>query len=341
MTIGHATGNLTSMRNLPVCAEDSLCVVDGLTGSRAATSAMLINGEMLGAMTMPATAEAGAFDAAGATGRMGGAALPRGAIRFRGGIWTASQVMQWIQGMAERSQIEAAIARFGLDRGNAADLLAARAYVWAQNLLPLNLRYWNVPASGDVNKQVAEAVMRYERSHPGTALLASQGDETALRTIDAIVAGAIPQAPTIVERTSAVSPALSANSTRARGLLEILENQRWQAHHIIPFATVARLPVTVQRSIAASGWRMDSLVNLIALPANLATYLLPPNLGELPYHSGSHSVRYDVDVWNALQPVAATAGLMTPAALETAMEGIDLQFRVSLRTNRLYHFRLN
>ena len=104
---------------------------------------------------------------------------------------------------------------------------------------------------------------------------------------------------------------------------------------------MARLDSAAQLVIAASGWRMDSLVNLIALPANLATYLLPPNLAQLPYHSGSHGVHYDADVWNALQPVAATARLMPAPALKAAMDGVDLHFRTALVINRTYHPRLN
>lgn len=330
------TDSQTTGTRLPACPEDSLCVIDGMTGSRSATLSMVVEGQLLGGN--PANAGLMATAAAGMAAP--GAALPRGAIRVRGDIWTAAQVMRWIEAWAAHAQVEAAISQYYLDRGNAADLLAAYAFVWASNMMPMNLRYSEVPFTGPANKRVAEAVMRYERAHPGTVVLATRNDAAALRALDAVVAGAVPQEPTITERTSSVSPALSTNSARARRILDILGNQRWQAHHIIPFATVARLPAAVQQAIVASGWRMDSFVNLIALPANLATYLLPPNLGAYPYHSGSHA-RYDTDVWNALQPIAASASLMTAGALKAAMEGVDVRFRLALRTNPTYKPRLN
>ena len=91
--------------------------------------------------------------------------------------------------------------------------------------------------TGPVNERVAEAVMRHERAHPGTVVLATRGDAAALAALDAVVtaatAVALPGAM-IVERTSAVSPALSTNSARARALLGIIGNQRWQAHHSSP-----------------------------------------------------------------------------------------------------------
>lgn len=327
---------------LPVCSEDSLCVVDAMTGSRAATRSMMADGRIQASFeAVSLTAAGGPAFTSTAPGPVAARPLPRGAIRLRGGVWTASQVLQWIQATAERRQVEAAAFRFGLDQADAADLLAAHAYVWARNMLPLNYRYWHVPATGPVNERVAQAVMRHERTHPGTVVLATRGDADALTALDALVASAVPQMPVTVERTSNVSSTLSADSTRARTLLGIMGSQNWQAHHIIPFAVVAGLDRAVQRAIAASDWRMDSMVNLIALPANLATYLLPPNLTGLPYHSGSHGVRYDVDVQNALRPIAAAAQGMAPNALRTAMEGVDQRFRVELRTNRLYHFRLN
>jgi len=70
---------------------------------------------------------------------------------------------------------------------------------------------------------------------------------------------------------------------------------------------MANLPIPFQRAVVATGWRMDSTENLIALPANFATYLAPPNSQTLPWHNSAHP-GYDADVSAALVPVL-TAGL--------------------------------
>lgn len=340
---------ITSSRAvLPANLTDTLGVVDGLTGSQSSTLSMLFDGHMLGNPGTGGTgqrfAQAGpAPDVPWGAGVSG--ALPRGAIRLGGNILTASDLLNQLHDAAERSQVADAMAKFGLDRASAADVLAARAYVWARNYIPANYRYWTkVPYSGPVNERVAAGVMRYERAHPGSAGRASRGDASALAAIDGIVDGAVaasrPRTPLVVERTSSVSPALSANSTRARTILSIMGNQRWQAHHLIPFAVVARLPVLVQEAIAASGWKMDSAENLIALPANLASYVLPPNLTEFPIHSGPHGVLYDSDVRAALQPLIPRATALTPAALKAAMNAVATRMRGALVTDRRYHPRL-
>jgi len=304
---------------MPADLSDALSVIDGLTGSRTDTTSMLFEGRMLGNLgTVPGTRFVQAGTASSVPWGSGGpATLPRGAIRLGSNILTASDLLNQLHDAAERSRVADVMQRFGLDRGNAANVLAARAYVWAQNYIPVNYRYWSkVPYSGPVNERVAAGVMRYERAHPGTAGLASRGDAAAIAAIDRIVdeavAAAPAQIPLVVERTSAVSPTLSASSTRARTLLSIMGNQRWQAHHLVPFAVVAGLPVPVQQAIAASGWKMDSVGNLIALPANMATYVLPPNLTELPFHNGSQGVSYDNDVRNALGPLVARATALPP-----------------------------
>lgn len=176
-----------------------------------------------------------------------GMSLPRGAVRIRGGIWTAAEVGRWLTAWATRAHIDAAVSRYNLDRNSAADLLAAAAYVWASVRMPLNARYYEVPYSGPANTRVAEAVMRYQRAHPGMLLLAMRGDEATLRALDAVVAGQYPQEPTIHERTSTVSPALSTHSGRARSLANVLGYQRWQAHHIIPSRWSRVSPETCSR----------------------------------------------------------------------------------------------
>src|SRR5579883_3098531 len=58
----------------------------------------------------------------------------------------AAALLAAMDAHAERAAVSAAISKFDLDATKAADVLAARAYVWAQNNAPLN--YSEVPWSG-------------------------------------------------------------------------------------------------------------------------------------------------------------------------------------------------
>jgi hypothetical protein len=283
-------------------------VLDAMLG---ATSPM----SRLGAESIwPGGALAGARSAASAVMRGGGGstaawvaeAIPKGAVRIGGAIITASAALQEVHRSQERAQVEAAITRFHLDRTNAAHILSARAYVWGHHFAPL--WFWEVPFSGPVNERVAQAIGRFERDNPGTLGAATKGDPGARRAIEMLVRGSVGGrgvlAPIAIEhRTSAVDPALSATSTTARAILGIQNNQSWVAHHLITFSGVASLSVASQQAIAASGWRMDSLENLMALPANFAAYLAPPNLQTRPFHAGGHP-HYNMRVSAALVGMA-------------------------------------
>jgi hypothetical protein len=258
--------------------------------------------------------------AGAATLPVGGAAIPRGSVRLPGGpIASAAQVMEMLRGLAEFRQIEGVIDRFGLDRNSAADLLGARAFVWATYKMP-----WvsNMPFSGAANGRGAQAVMAYERAHPGTALLADRGNAAAQRVLIAVANDAVANA-TVVERRSAVSPALSTHSTNARALVAAgTRMQNWQAHHLIPFAEVAKLPTNVQLAIARSGWKLDSAENLVALPADRATYLAPPNSGTRPIHNSSHAV-YSADVGTRLANLRINGATMTDAQIRLELRAIE------------------
>lgn len=253
--------------------------------------------------------------------------LPLGAVRIGNYIVTANALMQQLQHMAERSQVEAAMSRFHLDRTNAAHILSARAYVWAVNYAPR--LFWDVPYSGLVNERVAQAVGRFERDNPGTAGLSTEGNRRAQQAIETVVraalAGSVIAGPVVIERrNSTVNPALSTYSARARKALGIEANRSWIAHHLLTFAGVARLPVSTQQAIAASGWAMDSVENLIALPANLAAYLSPFNTPLHPYHAGGHP-RYNAQVDMALSRISVTGS--TGAALRSELLAQELALR--------------
>jgi hypothetical protein len=241
----------------------------------------------------------------------------------------------------ERAEVLGVISRFGLNRDDASDVLAARAYVWAHWFGPIS--FPNLPWSGPLHERTCEAIMRYERERPGTLGLAVRGNLAATAAISQIVdettAGALDENLAILERTSSVAPALSTSSSKARTILGNPNLQSWQAHHLIPFAVMASQPVPVQQKIVAAGWVMDSAENLIALPANYATFIAPPNSRLLPQHSGSHMV-YDADVRAALVPVVFGSLTMTPAALRAALMAVETQMRGWLIAGR-YHDRVH
>ena len=92
---------------------------------------------------------------------------PAGALRIGGVLVTASNLLHARQKLAERRQVEAAMARFRLSDRSVPDLLAARAYVWGRNMAPV--LFWKAPYSGPVNERVAEGLMRFEQAQPGSA----------------------------------------------------------------------------------------------------------------------------------------------------------------------------
>ncbi|WP_375403177.1 AHH domain-containing protein [uncultured Sphingomonas sp.] len=253
--------------------------------------------------------------------------VPRGSVRLPGGhIATAVQVLQMLRGWSEYRQVDHAIDRFRLDRNDATDLLAARAYVWATYNAPLFSR---AGFSGPTLERAAHAIMAYERTHPGTALLAERGHSSSQAALTRIANDAVAGGQ-VVERRSAVAPSLSTNSAAARAqLAPHTRMQNWQAHHLIPFAEIAKLPVPVQLAIARSGWRMDSAENLMALPADRATFLALPNNRVFPMHSSSHP-NYSADVGNSLSNLRLNGATMTPARIRSELEGLEAQWRAKL-----------
>lgn len=282
-----------------------------------------------------------------ALGRLAATAATEGPLSPANVLAVANAVMQTAQGWSERSQLDDAFAKLHLDRNDPRQVLAANAYVWVHHFGPWAVR--GVPLAGDsggVNERFARALSRYERSHPGTVFLATRRHMPSLSAIQTVADAArggfgVTEPPiTILDRRSAVSPKLSAWGRTARKTVGIQGNGHWQAHHVIPFAVVAALPIPVQQAIAASGWTMNSADNVIALPADDPTYRNFPNLTALPEHNTRHD-RYSRDVAAALAPVAATATTVSPATLLGQLQTLDLRFKYALARNRRdYHQRL-
>jgi hypothetical protein len=74
----------------------------------------------------------------------------------------------------DRDAVRSALTRFQLNPERAADILAARAYVWSNNFAPRN--FADVPESGPALESVSGSIMQVELARPGTLYLALQGD---------------------------------------------------------------------------------------------------------------------------------------------------------------------
>lgn len=348
----------SDLRRLPGDGLEAMEVLDAMAGGRASVHRWLegpLESQLPAAGTTlaqlvaaPAAASLGAY-AAPAMPRMPTVSVsPNMRLLMRGGgVLTAAALLNELHSAAERAQVLSAIGRFGLDPNAPADVVAARAYVWSKNILPYTWRYfWSGPGSADEIERVARAVMRFERDNPGTlgtAVNANNG--AAWRALDAVVAeamaGTAPAGPDVFYRKSSVSPALSASSARARTAAQISSgNQSWQAHHLLPFAVVANLPVAAQQAFVAAGWVMDSPENVIALPTNAATYLGPLNIPRRPIHSGSHPL-YDSHVRAALVGVVALATTATTSTLRADIRAVEDHLRRELIRNlTLFHPKL-
>lgn len=307
-------------------------VLDGLTRNRTATMDLLTDrrwpgGEVAGVGALRPNPVRLAQAATGTMNDFGpafpGFAVPKGAVVVEGAIVTAAAVLAAIDVAREQAAVDDVIQRYGLDRGSAADMLAARAYVWTAWMAPMS--HWALPYAGPENERAAELVMTYERSHPGTTGLAVSGrSRAAMATIDSLIRDAVAGSaiPEPLERTSAVDPALGTTSTAARSILRLQPRQQWVAHHLIPFGVMAAMPAAVQRAVAASGWQMDSVENLIALPGNQQTYLSQVTRPILPFQQGPHPF-YDADVAGRLA-VIASGGASKPApALRAALLALE------------------
>ena len=84
---------------------------------------------------------------------------------------------------------------------------------------------------------------------------------------------------------------------------------------------------------------MNSIDNVIALPADKFTYANYPNLTELPWHNTNHP-GYSRDVAAVLAPIAANATRVSRRTLLDELRSVDLYFKEQLVDNQKYHDRL-
>jgi hypothetical protein len=196
--------------------------------------------------------------------------LASGALELGPGlIITASALLAAHE---ERARVLGAISKFDLDPTNAADVLAASAYVWAKDIAPLPAQYPEVAWGGPQNESVAQSIMALELARPGTLALAVDGfDKQSKRYLDAAVEDGM-KGGAIFEsrpRPANLPAALQTTISSARAALNLKTNDQMQAHHLIP-TNVWENRLVLATLAGQAGWQPESEKNLIALPANEA-----------------------------------------------------------------------
>lgn len=136
-----------------------------------------------------------------------------------GEIITAAQLLQALDQNNERDAVWSAMAKFQLHPKWAAHILAARAYVWANNFAPYN--FADVPASGSSLESVSTSIMQLELARPGTLYLALRGDLRSTSYVRMAAEEGL-RDPAIVESWPADAPAaLRSTRTSARAALNL------------------------------------------------------------------------------------------------------------------------
>ena len=211
-------------------------------------------------------------------------ALPKSVARL-GSVgllaYAASLLNTWDAAMT-REQIVNAIKRFGFDPSRPAEVIAATAYVWSRNQLPL--RIWEMPATGPGLDAASEAVMRFVLIHPGA--FTSTNRDAVNQIVTAALGGLSDLNLESSARPQGVDPALQTRSERARAAIAIhLLKGDWQAHHLVPIMTIGRYAYIFNLA-KDDGWKTDLATNLIALPKDESAQL---SVGEmLPLHNTNH-----------------------------------------------------
>jgi hypothetical protein len=262
--------------------------------------------------------------------------LADGALKLSSGqIIAAATLLEAIDSRRERAAVDAAISNFDFDATNAADVLAARAYVWAKNCAPLN---YAVPWSGPQLESVAQSIMAVELARPGTLYLALQGDQQSGRYINVAVDDGV-QGAAISEsraRPPNAPAALQTTISAARSAARLQTNDQMRAHHLIP-ANVWGENLDIAALASQAGWQPDSKENIIPLPANEETQakIAAKDGFILPIHNSSHP-NYDWEVRSLILAEKAKYGeeTLTPAQARAVFEKVAKEMEGQIRTGR-------
>jgi hypothetical protein len=257
--------------------------------------------------------------------------LSDGALKLGSGqIIAAATLLAATDALRERAAVDGAMSKLDLDPTSAADVLAARAYVWAQHNAPLN--YADVPWSGPQLESVSKSIMLVELARPGTLYLALQGDRLSTTYLDMAAQDGLSDAAALESRIRPPNApaALQTTTTSARAALQLQPNDDKRAHHLVPVNVIANnLPLATLASEA--GWRTDSPENLITLPGDLNTQASMALEGRLlPIQNSAHP---DYDRQTRLQILAELNkldGTLTPLLARAILETVAIKNRAQI-----------
>lgn len=248
-----------------------------------------------------------------------------------GQVVTAAVLLSALDRSRERAAVLSAITKFGLNPTRAADVLAARAYVYAKTAAPWN--FAGVPESGPRLEAVCQSIMLLELARPGTLEAARQGDRLSTTYLTLAAQNGLSDAAVLESRIRPKNApkALQTTSESARAVLGLQPNDNMRAHHLVPVNIVVdNMPLALLASKA--GWDIDSFDNLIALPADRRTqadYFLKTGQA-LPIQSSAHP-RYDVQTQEEIWRLELnTGGARTPLEACAILETVAIENRAQI-----------
>jgi hypothetical protein len=264
--------------------------------------------------------------------------LADGSLEFGPGqLVTAAMLLSALDRARERDAVLSAITEFRLNPTRAADVLAARAYVYMKTAAPWN--FAGVPESGPRLESVCQSIMLLELARPGTLEAARQGDRLSTTYLALAAQNGLGDAAALESRIRPkdAPKALQTTSETARAVLGLQPNEKMQAHHLVPINIIAdNAPLALFATEAK--WDPDSFSNLIALPADQRTQLdyFVRTRVLLPLHSSAHP-RYDTqtqeEIW---QLELHTGGAHTPLEARAILETVAIENRLQILSGYWY-----
>ncbi len=264
-----------------------------------------------------------------APGGFGGAldmAPPAGLARMGrlGLLAFGAAMLSALDNQSAKSQINQAIARFGLNPSQPRDVIAASAYVWSTYALPLMTA---APFRGPALDAAAQTVMRCALVNPRAFLTMRQDSNSARLILLAANAGLSDYAVESRARPAGVDPALQTTSYSARKAIgDALEDERMAVHHLVP-VSIWSADKRLEAFALLAGWKSDLPLNLIGLPKDPKTQA---DLGgRLPMHRGPHG-DYTAETQAMISEFVADTPEMNPQRARAILEAVALINRINI-----------